>query len=272
MEKEKQSGIIGVIITIIILILLIIFTNTKKEDITIIENIANTVIVPVENGLTHLKNKLNNNDKFFENVNELKQENEQLKQRNSELEQSLREFEIIKNENEQLKQELNLSEKYGQYTTVPGTIISRDISNYSKTIVINVGSEDGVKEKMTVIADEGLVGYVVSATSHTAKIQTIVDSASATSCLTSTTRESMISKGTVEKNSILKATYIATGANIIQGDSVETSGLGGIYIKGIHVGKIKKIVEGTNKTDSYALIESAVDFDKLETVLVITNQ
>ena len=272
MERERQSGIIGVIITIIILILLIVFTNTKKTDITIVEDIANTVVVPIENGLTYLKNKVNNNDKFFTNVNELKTENEQLKQKNSELEQSMREYEIIKNENEQLKQELNLSEKYGQYTTVPGTIISRDISNYTKTIVINVGKDDGIEEKMTVIANEGLVGYVVSVTSHTAKIQTIADSASATSCLTSTTRETMISKGTVEKNSLLKATYIETSANIIEGDSLETSGLGGIYIKGIHVGKVKKVVDGTNKIDSYAVIESAVDFEKLETVLVITNQ
>ena len=81
----------------------------------------------------------------------------------------------------------------------------------------------------------------------------------------------MICKGSVEKKSILKATLIATDANLIQGDSVETSGLGGIYLKGIHVGKIKKVVEGTNKTDSYATIEAAVDFEKLETVLVITN-
>ena len=272
MEREKKGSIIGIIITIIILILLVIFTNTNSENITIIENIANTVVVPIENGLTYLKNKLNNNDKFFENINELKKENTQLKERNSELEQTLREFEIIKNENQQLKQELNLAEKYGQYTTVPGTIISRDVSNYSKTIIINVGSNNGIKEKMTVIADEGLVGYVISVTSNTAKIQTIVDSASATSCLTSTTRDSMVCKGTLENSSILKATYIATGANIIQGDSVETSGLGGIYLKGIHVGKIKKVIEGTNKTDSYALIDAAVDFEKLETVLVITNQ
>ena len=271
MERNQKSGIIGIIITTIILILLIIFTKTNSENVSVLENIVNTIVEPIENGLTYLKNKINNNDKFFENINELKAENEQLKQKNSELEQTLREYEIIKNENQQLKQELNLAEKYGEYTTVPGTIISRDISNYSKTIIINVGSDNGIKENMTVIADEGLVGYVVSVTNKTAKIQTIVDSASATSCLASTTRDNMICKGTVENNSTLKATLIATDANIIQGDSVETSGLGGIYIKGIHIGKIKKLVEGTNKTDSYALIEAAVDFKKLETVLVITN-
>ena len=65
MEKENKGGIIGVIITIIILILLVIFTNADSGNISIIENIANSIVVPVENGLTYLKNKLNNNDKFF---------------------------------------------------------------------------------------------------------------------------------------------------------------------------------------------------------------
>ena len=181
MEKNKNVGAIGVIITIIILVVLVIFTNKSTENTSIIENIANVVVVPIQNGLTYLKNKINNNDKFFENIETLKAENEQLKQQNSELEKSLREFEVMKTENEQLKQQLNLAEKYTEYTTIPGTIISRDISNYSKTLLINIGSDNGIKENMTVIAEEGLVGYVVSTTPTTAKIQTIVDSASSTS-------------------------------------------------------------------------------------------
>lgn len=269
METSRKSGVIGVIITIIILILLVIFTNKNTESESTLENIVNIAVVPVQNGLTYLKNKINNNDKFFENINELKTENEQLKQKNSQLEQSLREFEVMKTENEQLKQQLNLAEKYASYKTIPGAIISRDISNYSKTLVINIGSNNGIKENMTVIADEGLVGYVVSTTPTTAKIQTIIDSASSTSCLASTTRDIMVCKGTIESESTLKATNFSTDANIIQGDSVETSGMGGIYTKGIHVGRIKKVVEGTNKIDSYAIVEAAVDFKKLETVLVI---
>ena len=271
MERDSKSGIVGVIITIIVLIVLVVFSNTNSENISIIENIANNIVMPIENGLTYLKNKLNNNDKFFENIEQLKSENETLKQKTSQLEQQLREFEIMKTENQQLKEQLNLAEKYGEFTTFPGTIISRDISNYSKTLVINIGSEQGIKEKMTVIADEGLVGYVVSTTNKTAKIQTIVDSASATSCLASSTRDTMICKGTIEKKPVLSASNIATDARIIQGDSVETSGLGGIYVKGIHVGKVKKVNSGSNKTDSYATIETAVDFEKLETVLVITK-
>ena len=81
MEKEKKGGMVGVIITIIILILLVIVTNTNSGNISIIENIASGIVAPVENGLTYLKNKLNNNDKFFENIDELKSENSTLKQK-----------------------------------------------------------------------------------------------------------------------------------------------------------------------------------------------
>ena len=154
---------------------------------------------------------------------------------------------------------------------IPAIVNSLKNIDCKKYIVINVGSENGIKEKMTVLANEGLVGYVISTTDKTAKIQTIVDSASATSCLASSTRDAMICKGTIENKPQLSASNIETDARIIQGDSVETSGLGGIYVKGIHVGKIKKVNAGSNKTDSYAVIETAVDFDKLETVLVITQ-
>ena len=145
-------------------------------------------------------------------------------------------------------------------------------SNYSKTIIINIGKKDGVEENMTVIGNEGLVGHVISVTDTTAKVQTIIDTASSVSCSMSTTKDSIVCKGTLDEKSSLKAMYIPTDANIIQGDSIETSGLGGIYPKGIHIGTVKKVTNTQNMTDRYALVETAVDFDKLDTVLVITNK
>ena len=79
----------------------------------------------------------------------------------------------------------------------------------------------------------------------------------------------MIARGTMTEESTLKATFIPTEATILEGDKVETSGLGGIYPKGIHIGTIKKVVNTKNITDRYAMIETAVNFSKLETVLVI---
>ena len=125
---------------------------------------------------------------------------------------------------------------------------------------------------MPVIADEGLVGHVISVTGTTAKVQTLLDASSAVSSVVGTARDAVVVKGNLQDTSKLKGTYIPTTATLLEGDKVETSGLGGIYPKGIHVGTVKKVTNTDNVTDRYALVEPAVDFDKLATVLVITNQ
>ena len=271
MYKDKKSGLLGSIITIIILILIVIFSN-REANTSFFENIANKLVMPVQNGLTYLKNKISGNSTFFSDISNLKTENQELKNKNSQLEQSLRELENIRTENETLKEYMGLTEKYGEYKTVPGYVINKDISNYSKTIIINIGKKDDIEEGMTVIADEGLVGHVISVTDSTAKVRTIIDTSSSVSCLMSTNKDSIICKGTLDSDSELKAMYISTDANVVKGDSVDTSGLGGIYPKGIHVGTIKKIVSTKNITDRFALVETAVDFSKLNTVLVVKNK
>ena len=271
MYGKKKYGIVGIIITIIILILLFALTNTQNSRLSYFENIANKLVMPVQNGLTYLKNKLNGNSSFFVNVSNLKTENEALQKENEELEEKLRELEIMKAENETLKQYLELKEKYSDFSTIPANVINRDISNYSKTIIINVGSKDGIKENMTVIASEGLVGYVISVTDSTAKVQTIIDTSSSTSSLLSTSRDSIVCKGILNDENYVKAMYIATDATISQGDSIETSGLGGIYPKGIFIGTVSKVENTTDLSNRYALIDAGVDFSKLETILVITN-
>ncbi|MEE0866110.1 MAG: rod shape-determining protein MreC [Clostridia bacterium] len=271
MYKNKKNGIIGIVITVIILILIVIFSNGDKNS-NFLQNAANNLVMPIQNGLTFLKNKLSGNSAFFSDLDYLKDENKKLKEKNNELEQSLRELENIKTENQTLKEYMNLAEKYKEYKTIPGYVINKDISNYSKTMVINLGKKDGVEVNMTVIGNEGLVGHVISVTDSTAKVQTIIDTASSVSCSMSTTKDSIVCKGTLDEKSALKAMYIPTDANIIQGDSIETSGIGGIYPKGIHIGTVKKVTNTQNMTDRYALIETAINFDKIDTVLVITNK
>lgn len=271
MYKNKKKGITGVVITIIIIVLLVVFTNSNANQVSYIEKICNVFVMPIQNGFTYLKNKMSGNDSFFADMDTLKSENEDLKKKNSELEQSLRELEIIKAENDTLKEYVNLKDKYTDYTTVPADVINRDISNYSSTIIINVGSDDGIKEEMTVIADSGLVGHVISVTNNTAKVQTIVDTASAVTSKISTTEDTIVVQGTLEDKSTLRANFIPTDAVVLQGDTVETSGIGGIYPKGIHIGTITEVVNTNNITDRYAIVQTAVDFNKLNTVLVITN-
>lgn len=271
MHKNKKTGIAGIIVTIIILIIIVIISNIKMENLSTFESGLGKLVMPIQNGLTYLKNWMAGNSTFFTDINNLKEENEKLKGKNSELEKSLRELEITQAENQTLKEYVNLKDKYTQYNTVPGYVINKDISNYSDTIVINIGKNEGIEINMPVISNEGLVGHVISVTENTAKVQTIVDTSSTVSCTITTSRDNFIARGTLNEESTLKATFVPTEATLLQGDKVETSGLGGIYPKGIHIGTIKQVISTKNITDRYAYIETAVNFAKLETVLVITK-
>ena len=264
--QKKKSGVIGLIISVIILIILIIVSN--NNGLSFFENLAGNIVTPIKNGIIYLKNKNDNN--YLASVEKLENENKDLKEQNNNLVQKLRELEVVKAENETLKEYLSLKEKYSEYTTIPAYVISKDIGNYNKMFVINVGEKDGIKENMNVIANQGLVGHVVSVTDTTAKVQTILDNSSAVSAVLTSTRDNIICKGSLENNE-LKGIYIPIESNVVVGDNVETSGMGGIYSKGIHIGTVKQLVSIKNKSDRYILVDPAVDFDKIEDVLVVTN-
>lgn len=269
MNRNKQTEILGGIVTAIILVLLIFLSNVETSKVSYFENVASSIVNPIQRIMMDLKNKIQGNSAYFSNMENIMQENEELKTRNSELETQLRELESLKAENKNLQEYMNLTEKYSDYETVPAYVINKDVSNFSSTLILNVGKKDGIEEKMTVIADKGLVGHVISVSDKTCKVQVIIDSASTVSCTISTTNESIICKGTLENNQILRASYIPTGAELIKGDSVYTSGVGGIYPKGIIIGTIKEIITTRNITDRYAIVEPSVDFSKVDTVLVI---
>lgn len=272
MDKTKKSKLIVSIVTIIFLTIIVILTNTDTDKFSYIEGAVNKIVVPIQNGLIQLKNKINKNSSFFENIDNLKTENEELKNENEELKSKLSELEIIKAENETLRAYADLADKYTEYKTVPAYIISKDLSNLSETMVINVGTDDGVYANMAVISADGIVGHTISATKNTAKVQPIIDTSSSISGTMHISRDNLMVKGILNETKKLKAVYIGTEADLILNDTVETSGLGGIYPKGLQIGTLKEIVEAENVTERYAIIEPSVDFSKLETVLVIIDE
>lgn len=157
MKRKNKTGLIGIIITVIILSALIVLSNSDIKSFSNVKDILSMMVMPVQNGLTYLKNKINGNDVFFSDIDNLKKEKEKLEEENIKLQQALSEMEIIRAENKTLKEYLNLTEKYGEYKTVPGVVIAKDISNFSNVITINVGRDQGIAPKMTVIGDKGLV-------------------------------------------------------------------------------------------------------------------
>lgn len=199
MYKNNKTSIIGIVITIIILIILVLLTNINTNKLSGAENIFGKLVMPLQNGLTHLKNKIAKNDSFFEDIEKLDEENKKLKEENSELQKKLQELEIIKTENTTLRQYVNMAEKYSEYTTVPAYIINKDVSNLGEIMVINVGKTSGIDVNMPVITEQGLVGYIISVTEDTAKVQPIIDPATNISSTITTSKESVIVRGILRK-------------------------------------------------------------------------
>ena len=194
MYRNNKTSIIGIVITIIVLIILVLLTNINTNKLSGAENLFSKLVMPVQNGLTHLKNK-----SFFENIDKLDEENKKLKEENSELQKKLQELEIIKTENATLRQYVNMAEKYAEYKTVPAYIINKDVSNLSETMVINAGKSSGIDVDMPVITEQGLVGYIMSVTENTAKVQPIIDPATNISGTITTSRDSVIVRGILRK-------------------------------------------------------------------------
>jgi dTDP-4-dehydrorhamnose reductase len=94
MYRNNKTSIIGIVITIIVLIILVLLTNINTNKLSGAENLFSKLVMPVQNGLTHLKNKIAKNDSFFENIDKLDEENKKLKEENSELQKKLQELDI----------------------------------------------------------------------------------------------------------------------------------------------------------------------------------
>jgi len=270
MKNNNKTGVIGVIITIVVLVVVVIVSQIGIENNSMFGNVISTLFTPVQNGLSQIAYRMSKTTSIAD-IEVLKKENEQLKAENAELKESQRELEVVKAENDVLKEYQNLQEKFSAFTTVSGLVIERSYSNYDKIVVINLGASDGIAINMAVVCGEGLVGHVISVTEHTAKVQTLADTASTISANISTSDQSILVKGTIGVSQELKATSIPAEATIMQGDRVTTSGLGGIYPKGILVGTISETVNTKNQTDRYAIVMPSVNFNTVDTILVITS-
>ncbi|MBQ3409486.1 MAG: rod shape-determining protein MreC [Clostridia bacterium] len=272
MYKDDKNGKIGFFITILILIFLVIFTNLDQNILGKLSSPFVKISRSAQNGFTNLSNKMKGNEEYFSSLESVKKQYEDLKREYERLESENQKLVVLEAENKTLKEQLNLAENYKEYETIPGYVIQKDFSNYSKVLVINLGSEDGIQTGMTVVAERGLVGYVVSVESNSSKVQTIVDTASVVSGFISNSEKSLVARGLLDTNERIKGTYIDNDVVINEGDSITTSGLGGIYPKNIIIGKVGEIVNTQNKTNRYVYIDVAVDFNNLSNIIVIKNK
>ena len=272
--RESKLKKIFVIIFIIIVFILIGFTNGNNRKVTVIETLISELITLPQKGYIYAKNWITKDMDFFKQVESLENENKELKEKNDELNAKLINYEVILSENSILKEHVNLTASYPDYNVVVADVISEAVSNWEEVILINRGEKDGIKPDMVVVAEEGLVGYVESVTSNTAKVVTILDPGATVSARTTRTRDSLTCKGksSLSSENKIKVTKIPTGLTLVEGDRIETSGLGGKYQKGIPIGEIVKFTVKKNPVENEAVLKTYIDFNKLETVAIIVEE
>lgn len=259
------------IIALIVLFTCISHTNSTPRKTLVIEGFLSDVISLPQRIYATAKAYVSSDDTYFSDMETLKNENEELKKKIEELEKMAIDYEQVTAENDVMRSHLKLADRYKDYNLIVADIISDSATNWEATYIINKGSKDGIKPGMTVITNEGLVGYIETVTNKTSKIISILDAGNSVSSRVSRTRDEIVCKGSVSstEEQKLKIMNIPMGTVLIEGDKIETSGVGGIYPKGLAVGKIVEIVNKKNPIENEAIVKTNVDFNKLETVGVI---
>ncbi len=199
----------------------------------------------------------------------LREENQRLKAEVSRLTMENTRFREQLATHKRLKALLKFKETINE-PTVAAQVIARDPTGWFKSIIIDKGSEAGVKVNMPVVNWQGAVGRVVDVSPDYAKVLLIIDQNSAVDCLLQRSRSRGMVKGISAK--LCKLDYIAESSDVAVGDVVITSGLGGVFPKGLPVGEVVEVRDVPGALFKDVKIRPSVDFSKLEEVLVIIRE
>ena len=198
----------------------------------------------------------------------LHDENQELKQRIARLQEENHRMREMASANERLRKLLQFREKMS-ISMIAAEVIGQDPSSWFKSITINRGESHGVQKGMAVISPEGIVGQVLKAAPHYATVLLITDYNSSIDAIVQRSRAKAIAQGTEENRCQMK--YLLRTEDVAVGDIVITSGLGGIFPKGLMVGQIMKVEKKGHGVFQYAELVPSVDLTKLEEVLIITE-
>jgi len=207
-------------------------------------------------------------------LSRLKEEYDQLVKQLERYEELARNAADIEQENINLKKQLNFSQNL-IFKHIPAQIIGKDPDNLFSSFVIDKGIKEGIKKNMAVIAfqdgTQGLVGLVVQVGRHESMVMPVYDYNSYVSARFAQSLYEGIVSGQGDSNGPLVMKYIKKRAKdeIQYGDRVVTSGLGGIYPKGIEIGRVSKIIFQEYETSLTVELEPSIDFSRLEYVFVI---
>jgi rod shape-determining protein MreC len=150
---------------------------------------------------------------------------------------------------------------------VTASVISNSASTWFNSLILDKGKKDGVEQGMGVVSPLGVVGQVVSVTSRSAKVLLITDSHSGVDAVVQRSRARGIVAGSLESGPIMK--YVKRSDDLKEGDRLVTSGLDGVFPKGLLVGAVSKVNKKSFGLFQYVEVILAVDPARIEEVLVV---
>jgi rod shape-determining protein MreC len=250
----------------ILLALLFYSANLRhRENTTLFENGVLLVTAPLQRGVDGVWDLFSNWWGDYLWLVRTRQENVRLRAENSRLRNELEGMEEIRLANQRLQRLLDFREGV-DLPALPAQVVGEDASSWFRTVIIDKGTSDGVREGMPVVAAEGAVGRIVNAGAGTSRVLLVTDASSGVASLVQRNRTRGISRG---QGDTMSLDFASRQSDIEEGDRIITSGTGGVFPKGLTLGKVTSV-----STEGFGLFQNvvvapAVDFSRLEEVLVL---
>lgn len=264
-------------ITLIVVIILIVLigTTSGSRNASFPESAAGSVLAPVENFINGITISVSH---FFERIfvpSDAEKENETLQEQVLQLQEQVQQLEEAERENERLKGLLNSAENLQGYKPVVASITAMDPSNYFDMFTINAGRNQGIQKDMAVTDGYGVVGRIVEVGANYSKVMTIMDARSSISALVERTRDKGVVKGDAvlaKDAGLCQIYYLPFDTDLVPGDVIITSGMGGVFPKGMVIGEVAEVSRETSNSEKNATIKPAADFRHLEEVMVLVPE
>lgn len=265
--KRNQSLLIKIALFLSPLIPLALVKAPDMPKLRIYDRFQSWLVHPIAEGITYAtQGAYFVWDHYFALVGKSK-ENEDLKKEIESLESQLLDFTEFKNENDRLKTILKMSETK-ETKSIAAQIIGQDPSGESMSFFINVGSKHGIKPRMAVVSPLGAVGTIVRVYSTFSLFRAIQDPNHAVDGMILRSRAQFIVEGR-GKSLSGRLKYLDRSSDIRVGDLVITSGLDGVFAKGLQLGFIIKIDRPRTGVMQVAELRPTSDLSYLEEVSVV---
>ncbi len=268
---SKKSKIVCILLAVILLLGIAAGTAMERSSLTFLEKGLRELFAPIQNGAMVVYQRLSLIPQFFTGVNELLDENSELQRQVANLNSQLSQLQEAEIENVYLRELLDLSREMQDWQPVAASVIGRSTDTWYNTITIKGGTNKGFAKDMPVITTEGLVGRILSVSQSTSEVLLITDKESAVGAMIQISYIPGVVEGASSADRVTML-HIPYDARVVKDQTVVTSGLGGIYPRGLRIGYITAITPTNGDLMLKANVHPFVDFERLDNVLVLTHQ